>query len=104
MSIEGKFFYANSLEVAVSPFDISMKFMRNGTETAQKPAATSEINPNAAISVLDAMTVSMSPSHAKAMVPALLRLVQEYEKQFGRIPLGADIQATWDATFPGRDV
>lgn len=104
MSIEAKFFYANSLEAAVSAYDVSLKFMRNATGTPLAAATTSGSPTAIQTAVVDAMIVSMSPSHAKAMLPALLRLVREYETLYGKIPLAADMQATWDGTFATTDV
>lgn len=93
------FFYTNAMDAAISPYDVSMKFMRNvPAVSAVEVAAGAE----AAFKSAQSLTVSMSPSHAKAMLPALIRLVSEYEKKFGAIPLPEDAQNFWDATFPNK--
>ena len=96
MTIETKFFYANSVEVAVSPFDISLKFMRNGTATLETVAVhTTPVD--ATPVVMDALTIAMSPSAAKSMLPALLQLISVYEQKFGTIPLPPEVLARWNA-------
>jgi len=94
MTSDGKFFYTNALEVAASSYDVNLKFMRNGTSTG----ASSDASP--VIELKDEITVAMSPAHAKAMLPSLLRIVLEYEKHSGApIALPNDMQKLWDETF-----
>lgn len=93
MESDAKFFYANALEVAVSPFDFSLKFMRQGTpaeavHNVPSPAAT-----------LDAMIVGMSPTHAKAMLSGLFKAVMGYESENGTISVPAEVQAEFLNTF-----
>lgn len=98
MSNEPKFFYANAMEMAASPYDISLKFMRNGAEVAKPVVPGTTVEATAVL--LDSLAVSMSPSHFKAMLPGLVKIVVEYEKQFGLIPLPPDAAAVWNASFP----
>lgn len=96
MTIETKFFYANALELGTSPYEIGLKFMRLGTSTPDTPRAGQD-GQELQSSVLDALHVSMSPSHAKAMLPALVNSVLDYEKKYGKIPLSSESRDKWDA-------
>ena len=103
MSSELKFFYANSLEAAVSAYDVSLKFGRNVTTNAEEKGVTG-IPQEAQVMAAERLVVSMSPSHAKAIVPSLVLLVREYEKAYGKIPLAADTQRMWDSVFDVNSV
>ena len=103
MSSESKFFYANSLEAAVSAYDVSLKFPRNVTLSLEvKRIAGQPLE--APTMAAETLVVSMSPSHAKAMLPALIMLVREYEKAYGTIPLAPDAKSTWDSMFASGSV
>lgn len=93
MEKENKFFYANGLEIAVSPFDFNLKFLRQGTSTDAKPG---EILPPAR---LDELIVSTSPAHAKAMLASLFKTVLDYEKNIGPIALNIEAATEFDTTF-----
>jgi len=71
------FFYSNKLELGVSPYDFSFKFLRKsaGQDSDNLEPVTD-----------DELIVYMSPSHAKTLIPMLSMAIQEYEKQFGKIP------------------
>lgn len=103
MSSESKFFYANSLEAAVSAYDVSLKFGRNVTINAEEKGVTG-VPQEAQVTAAERLVVSMSPSHAKAMLPALVLLVREYEKNYGKIPLATDAQTAWDSVFFANSV
>lgn len=95
--METNFFYANGLEMSVSAYDLSFKFLRNAPSGKEKSSfgAFSEED----VKTEAAAVVSMSPSHAKAMLPGVFRLIQEYEKNFGVIPLPPEVAENWDALF-----
>lgn len=94
---EDKFFYANGAEMAVTPYDVTMKFLRNGSSTSSVGSApnTAGAPMEATPTILDTMSVSMSPSHAKTVAAAMLHLIREYEKQYGTIPLTVESAEKW---------
>ncbi len=100
MSLEEKFFYTNSVQVAITPYDFSLKFTRNGTETDNTPRPSGTLKVDVPAKVLDVMTVSMSPSHAKALLVALKQIVDMYEQRHGLIPVPVDVKNQWDKYFP----
>lgn len=94
------FFYANAMELAVSPYDFSLRFIRNaagqvalpeGVRTGEVPVVTRA-----------SMTVGMSPTHAKAMLPALVNAVLRYEEQLGKLTIPQEMQTAFDALFKGK--
>ena len=93
MDSDGKFFYTNAMEVAVSVYDFTFKFIRQGA-APPKPGAT-----QAAVLRLDEMAVSMSPAHAKAMLSGIFKAVLDYEKQFGHIALEKETEQQFAQTF-----
>jgi hypothetical protein len=94
---EPRFFYANSTEVGMSGYDMTLKFMRNGTPGDVGQYASPGGVTQAQTVVQDILAVGMSPSHAKAVVAGLLRAVLSYEEQYGKIPLPPETQSVWDA-------
>jgi hypothetical protein len=95
---DDKFFYANGAEVAVTAYDIAIKFLRNGSSTSlvgSSPSKTGRDGEEREAQVLDNLSVFMSPSHAKTVIAAMLHLVREYERQYGQIPLSAEIRQKW---------
>ena len=93
MSNEGKFFYSNGLEVAVSPFDFNLKFLRQGAPE------NAEAGKLLAPSRLDEIIVAMSPSHAKAMLAGLYSAVMDYETNIGPITISNEDQKKFNETF-----
>lgn len=92
MTTSQNFCYTNAVELAVSPYDFVLKFMRNEAEntgTGSEPRLV----------LADSMVVAMSPAHAKAMLPAIYNAVLEYEKQFGKIGLLPEMQEKFDTAF-----
>jgi hypothetical protein len=85
------FFYANGLELAVSVFDVTLRFIRNGAAPGSVP--TQGAKP---VRFAD-FSISMSPSHAKAMMVPLVNAIREYEKAHGKIPVEAKDQQAWDS-------
>lgn len=85
-----QFFYANAVEVAMSVFDINLKFMRTGTpktdlQQSGKGGQTTQAE------FREEMVVAMSPQQAKAFLPALTNVLEMYEKQFGVIPTPKEV-------------
>lgn len=78
MSEDKHFFYANSVEIAVSTYDVNLKFMRTGTPKSTMQPGMQQVQPE----LLDEMVIGMSPQHAKALLPALAQALQQYETQF----------------------
>lgn len=98
MDSDGNFFYANALEMAVSQFDFSFRFLRQGAAPPKLSVAPGSAQ-QTGILRLDAMVVGMSPSHAKAMVGAIFKAVREYEKTYGKIPVEKAVEDDYQATF-----
>jgi hypothetical protein len=93
MDTEKKFFYSNSLELAVSPYDFSLKFLRTGVAAGTTPG-------NAIVFVpLDEIIIAMSPGHAKAMLSGLYKSVVDYEKTIGPITIDKAGQDEFMNTF-----
>lgn len=84
MSDEKKFFYANAVEVGVTPYDVSLKFMRSGS--ADAPLTATAVTKNVQLVKIDEFIIGMSPQHAKAMLPSLTSAVAQYEQMYGTIP------------------
>ena len=76
MSEDKQFFYANSVEVAVTIFDVNLKFMRTGTPKSPPKVG---IQQNIPPVLLDEMVIGMSPQHAKALLPALTEALKLYD-------------------------
>lgn len=87
--MEAKFFYTNAAEMSVSAYDITIKFIRTEAELVEGAQREVRSTPR------DAIAIAMSPSHAKAIIPGLLRLIKDYEKQFGPIPLADEGAVLW---------
>jgi Protein of unknown function (DUF3467) len=78
--------YANGSLVQLSPFDITLVFMKNTDFTGQ----TMQV---------DQVSVAMSPQHFKALVKSLNETLMAYERSFGTLTIpDADIQPTFDAS------
>ena len=93
MGDEAKFFYANAVFLAVSNYDVSMRFVRN------EPAADAQPGPGSQVVVADTFTVAMSITHAKSMLPVLMDAVVQYEKLFGKQALAPELQVKYDQHF-----
>ena len=94
MSIEAKFFYANALQVSTTATDMSIKFMRTGTETTAQLDARStpqEEKPT----IFEAMVIGMSPTCAKTLLPNLMQLIRIYEDKYDKIPLDTEAAKKW---------
>lgn len=78
MSEDKQFFYANAVEVAVSMYDVNLKFMRTGTPKSSLKVGTQQ---NVQTELLDEMIIGMSLQHAKALLPALSEALKLYEMQ-----------------------
>ncbi len=92
MESDMQFFYSNSVEIGVSPFDVNLKFIRQGTPENAKEGAVVPQN-------MAELTVAMSPAHAKAMLAGFYKAVFDYENNVGKIALEAATQKTFDETF-----
>jgi len=84
------FFYSNNLELGVSPYDFSFKFLRKSA------GQDSDSDDNLEPVTDDELIVYMSPSHAKTLIPMLSMAIQEYEKEFGKIPLPPEKSKEFD--------
>lgn len=93
MEAEKLFFYSNGLELAVSPYDITFKFLRQGAPDNGQPGV--ELQPKK----LDEITVALSPGHAKAMLTMLYNSINGYERQVGIIPLQERDQQAFITAF-----
>ncbi|MDR3750533.1 MAG: DUF3467 domain-containing protein [Terracidiphilus sp.] len=68
--------YSNNANLAIAPWDIRIIFSEIVTTS----------KPGEAFNVLRAHIV-MNPAHAKALVDALAKTIEAYEKQFGEIKI-----------------
>lgn len=93
MELDKQFFYSNGLEISVSPYDITLKFLRQGSPEGAAPGV--ELQPQK----LAELSVAMSPAHAKAMLSGLYTSIMSYEQSVGAIALQADAQKIFDETF-----
>jgi hypothetical protein len=93
MNTDKNFFYANGMELAVSTYDISLKFLRNGSPSNAVPGV-----PNAPAR-LDEIIVAMSPGHAKAMLAGLYKTIVDYEENIGPITIGSAEEVHFMKTF-----
>lgn len=87
------FFYANGLELGVSPYDFTFKFLRQSPQDNAAGGDNVPSQQNAQFSI------SMSPTHAKSILAGLLDAVSVYEQTVGKIPLPADQQGKLDETL-----
>lgn len=93
MESEMNFFYTNAVEIGVSPYDVNLKFIRQGTpEDVQQGQA---VKPQK----MAELVVAMSPSHAKAMLAGFYKSILEYERSVGKIAIDASAQKIFDETF-----
>ncbi|MCL4553074.1 MAG: DUF3467 domain-containing protein [Candidatus Marsarchaeota archaeon] len=72
-------FYANTTNVAVSVFDVRVLFL-NRQPVSLVPSSDQQTLASEAVSVI------MSPQHAKALAIILNDRIQGYEKEFGALP------------------
>lgn len=93
MSSEDQFFYTNAVVIGVSPFDVNLKFLRQGTPSGIQTGAVAPVD-------LAELTVAMSPAHAKSMLVGFYNAIVEYEKKVGRITLEEANQQSFDKAFP----
>ena len=93
MDTEKKFFYSNALELAVSPYDFSLKFLRTGVAAGTTPGVATIPVP------LDEIIIAMSPGHAKAILSGLYKSVIDYENTFGSITIDKARQDEFMNTF-----
>ena len=77
--------YANGSVVQLSPFDVTLVFMRNADFAGQAVQ-------------IDQVSVAMSPQHFKALVKSLNETLVAYERSFGALNSpDSDIEPTFSA-------
>jgi hypothetical protein len=69
--------YANQVQIYSNPFDIEVLFRRQ--QNARIEAGASEPE------VVDVVSVTMSPQHAKSLLRVLTGVVERYEETFGKL-------------------
>ena len=94
MDTDNKFFYANGVEIAVTSYDFSLKFLRLGLPEGATFGGTINVP-----SRLDECIIAMSPGHAKAMLSSLYKSVLDYENNIGSITLDSEAQKVFMETF-----
>lgn len=79
-------FYANALDVAVSPYDLTLRFARNmpPAHGLGKSEASEEVLTPVRGGEIAVLT---SPTHAKAILSALIVGLLRYEKDIGPVAL-----------------
>lgn len=93
-----EFFYANSLEALMTPYDVTLRFMHRKIKPGVKPTR-GDVKADELFDAPDTMSVSMSPMHLKAMVPALVELITQYEARHGKLALEDQHAAMWEKLF-----
>lgn len=93
------FFYANGTEIGASTYDVSLKFLRNGTPKPGTLTITSSQASQVQPVNQDFITIAMSPGHAKAVVVGLANAIIDYEKLFGNVPCLPETQAGFNELF-----
>ena len=84
-------FYANSVHIIMSIYDVLLSFR------TQAPLRVEEQVQESAVVSTDEFDVRMSPQHAKALAALLIKNIREYEKQFNtQIIIPPDLQTMWD--------
>lgn len=94
--MDERFFYANASEVGASPYDVTVRFKREGLPNSATSPSSDGIVP---VELKEVLTVSMGAAHAKVFAASLVRAVREYEKRFGAIPVPTDKAEMCDAIF-----
>lgn len=84
--------YSNFANIAVSTFDIQMKFGIKSPDSA-----TPESAPDTIVS-----EIIMSPQHAKVFANVLLENIRNYEKIYGQINLEANEEAVKEVQRNGQ--
>lgn len=92
------FFYANSLEALMTPYDVTLRFLHRKVKAGLKPGR-SDLNAEDVFEEAEALSVAMSPMHLKAMVPALVDLIHQYESRHGKLALEDQHAASWEKLF-----
>jgi hypothetical protein len=90
------FFYTNSLQVSLTPYDVLLEFLRQGSSGDPTKAIPVGPDGHAAGEVRDRLSVAMSPMHCKAMIASMVLVVQQFEAQFGPIPVLPEVQKAYD--------
>lgn len=81
----GPSLYVNGLAIYYSPWDFSLMFLRGlPSESPIERSESGELRFN--VNYRIAHGVVMSPQHAKAMLSALAKNVEAYEREHGEIP------------------
>ena len=90
MDCEGHDFYANSVQVTTSLYDVTLHFRVQtavSIEQSQKPVVESK----------EVCNIRMSPQHAKSVAALLVKQIAEYEKDTGLdLPVPPNIKEIWD--------
>jgi hypothetical protein len=84
-----EFYYSNVIELVVGPYDFTFVWGFKTPEQAKKKGG--EFTPLA--------NISMSPNQAKAAVVIIKEMIDNYETQFGEIPLEKDFKERYHNIF-----
>jgi hypothetical protein len=90
MGCEERDFYANTVQVATTLYDVTLHFRVQThvfVETEQQPQVEAK----------EVCSIRMSPQHAKSVAALLVRQIAEYEKDNGLdLPVPPNIKEIWD--------
>lgn len=90
MDYEDQDFYANSVQVTTSLYDVTLHFRVQTPvfiEQGQEPVAESR----------EVCSVRMSPQHAKSVAALLVKHIADYEKENELdLPIPPNIKEIWD--------
>lgn len=81
-------FYANGLQLAVSPFDITLTF---GLQDPAQVDPATPVNIGVRTVFRPTVRVRMSPQLVVVVSHLLKRAVDDYEKQNGKIPISPEL-------------
>lgn len=84
-----EFYYSNVIELVVGPYDFTFVWGFKTPEQAKDKEKKFTTLAN----------VSMSPNQAKAAVVILKEMIDNYETQFGEIPLEKDFKERYQKIF-----
>lgn len=81
------FIYSNSAEIAVTPWDINIKFFRMRTPDSPALAAATTALGMVLPEKAEECLVAMSPAHAKKFLESLQLGIEQFEKMHGTIQM-----------------
>ncbi len=83
-------FYANSVNLITSIYDVTIQFR------TQSPVSI-ELGKEPIIEAVGLLNIRMSPQHAKALAALLVKHISDYENQYGfELPIEEKLSEFWE--------